>query len=150
MSFIRSQLRSIISRSTFMENLRRGPIDSPATELLEEVPPSLAPQPEPLRQGRARRQQSSRGRKASTKGGDDDGDPDGDNVVITDLNSLPALLTVEETADILRTTTNAIYTMASRAKLPGAVHVGRRLLVRRRELLEALNEGRVPPPKRSR
>lgn len=70
--------------------------------------------------------------------------------VITDLNDLPALLTIHETADILRTSTNAIYTMAARGKLPGAVHVGRRLLVRRAELLRFLTEGRVPPPARSR
>ncbi len=149
MSFIRPQLRSISSRSTFMEDLRRGQSDFSATEFLDEVPPSQAPQPEPVRQSGVRRQQPSRRRKKATTGGEDDGDPDGDTV-IADLNKLPALLTVEETAEILRTTTNAIYTMASRAKLPGAVHVGRRLLVRRRELLEFLNEGRVPPPKRSR
>lgn len=149
MSFIRPQLRSISSRSTFMEDLRRGQSDFSATEFFDEVPAPQAPQPEPVRQSGARRQQPSRRRKTATKGGEDDGDPDSDTV-IADLNKLPALLTVEETAEILRTTTNAIYTMASRAKLPGAVHVGRRLLVRRRELLEFLNEGRVPPPKRSR
>jgi excisionase family DNA binding protein len=91
---------------------------------------------------------------ATNDTGDDDDAADGrvvrTSVTITDLNNLPALLTVEETAAILRTTTNAIYTMASRSRLPGAVHIGRRLLVRRSELLQFLNEGRVPPPARSR
>ena len=78
-----------------------------------------------------------------------DGSQPDDGSVIIDLHNLPALLTVQETAAILRTTTNAIYTMAARAKLPGAVHIGRRLLVRRAELLLFLNEGRVPSPTRS-
>ncbi len=152
MSFIRPQLRSINIRSTFMDDLHRGPGGFSAAVLVDEAPPPQALQREPHRQGRGRRQQSSRRRETRTKASDGD-EPDGDevnSVTISDLNNLPALLTVEETAGILRTTTNAIYTMASRAKLPGAVHVGRRLLVRRRELLDFLNEGRVPPPTRSR
>lgn len=162
MSFIRPQLMAVNSRSTFMEDLHRGEVDYSADVLVEAQPQRA--QREPHQQGRRPRQQPSRPRRTRTKAGDDedpdrdqdpdaDQDPDGDQVsgvTITDLNNLPALLTVEETAGLLRTTTNAIYTMASRGKLPGAVHVGRRLLVRRRELLEFLNEGRVPSPKRSR
>ena len=48
---------------------------------------------------------------------------------------LALLLTVAETAEVLRTSRKAIYDMAARGKLPGAVHVGRRLLVRRADLL---------------
>jgi excisionase family DNA binding protein len=51
------------------------------------------------------------------------------------LARVPLLLTVEETAEILRTSKGAIYDMAERGKLPGAVHIGRRLLVRRADLL---------------
>ena len=51
---------------------------------------------------------------------------------------LPYLLTVDETAALLRTTRKAIYARASRSQLPGAVRDGRRLLVRRDDLLQSL------------
>jgi len=56
--------------------------------------------------------------------------------------ALPLLLTVAEVAEILRTSKKAVYCAADRGSLPGAVRVGRRLLVRRRELLESLGIGR--------
>lgn len=56
--------------------------------------------------------------------------------------SEPLLLTVAETAELLRTTPKAVYHLAERAKLPGAVRVGARLLVRRRDLLASLGLGR--------
>ena len=51
------------------------------------------------------------------------------------FGSLPLLLKVEEVADLLRTSRKAIYDMAERGKLPGAVRIGRRLLVRRTDLV---------------
>ncbi len=56
--------------------------------------------------------------------------------------SAPLLLTVEETAEVLRTSAKGIYDMAARGKLAGAVHIGRRLLVRRSDLLRSLGIGR--------
>ena len=47
----------------------------------------------------------------------------------------PPLMTADEVAELLRTTRRAIYGLAERALIPGAVHVGRRLLFRRDELL---------------
>lgn len=149
MSFIRPQLRPINHLSNFMEELHRPPVDPTAFAPIDTVIPPSAPQRAPDR--REGRQGHRVTRRRSTKAGDDDGDGEEPSTpVITDLNALPALLTVDETAAILRTTSNAIYTMASRGRLPGAIHVGRRLLVRRTEFLLFLNEGRVPSPARSR
>lgn len=50
----------------------------------------------------------------------------------------PVLLTVKEAADILRTTEEAVYDMSRRGKLPGKVNIGRRLLVKKEELLASL------------
>lgn len=60
------------------------------------------------------------------------------------------LLTVKETAAFMRTTPKAIYKRKERGELPGAVKVGRRLLVRRRDLVASLAEGRVASPGGSR
>jgi excisionase family DNA binding protein len=49
-------------------------------------------------------------------------------------DGLPLLLTPEEAATLLRTSRRGIYAMAQSAQLPGAVRIGRRLLVRRDEL----------------
>jgi excisionase family DNA binding protein len=57
------------------------------------------------------------------------------------MRSTPAaveLLTVAEVAELLRTTPNALYVMAAHRKLPGAVTLGRRLLVNRAALVEWL------------
>lgn len=53
---------------------------------------------------------------------------------------LPLLLTIEETADLLRTTRRAIYAMVERRQLPGIVRVRRRVLVRSQELLQWLDD----------
>jgi hypothetical protein len=58
-------------------------------------------------------------------------------------------LTVEEVADLLRTTPGAIRARAARGQVPGLVRDGRRLLVRRDTLLRVL-ERRAPSPGRSR
>ena len=60
---------------------------------------------------------------------------------------LPFLLSVDEAAELLRTTRKAVYAMVERGALPGVVRVGRRLLVRRHDLLRWLDESRAPSPK---
>jgi excisionase family DNA binding protein len=59
------------------------------------------------------------------------------------LEGLPALLTVAEVASVLRTSPKAVYAMAERMQLPGLTRIGRRLLVRRDDLLSWLNERRA-------
>jgi excisionase family DNA binding protein len=54
---------------------------------------------------------------------------------VTEPSGLPAILTAEEAAGLLRTSRRAVYAMAGRGQLPGTVRLGRRLLVRRDELL---------------
>jgi excisionase family DNA binding protein len=54
-------------------------------------------------------------------------------------SELPFLLTVDETADLLRTSRKAIYAMVERDQLPGATRVGRRLLIRSRDLVSWLD-----------
>ena len=53
---------------------------------------------------------------------------------------LPMLLTIDETADLLRTTRRAVYAMVERRQLPGVVRVRRRVLVRSQELLNWLDQ----------
>lgn len=65
---------------------------------------------------------------------------------VTDVGALPFFLTADEAAALLRTTRKAIYARAERGLLPGAVHDGRRILVRRDELLRSLSEGRATSP----
>lgn len=48
------------------------------------------------------------------------------------------LLTLPEVAEFLRTTTAAIHQMISRVSLPGVVRAGRRIVVRRDDLLRYL------------
>jgi len=61
------------------------------------------------------------------------------------LNSdVPFLLTTEEVAALLRTSRKAIYLMVQRAQLPGVTRVGRRVLVRRDELVDFLDHNRTP------
>jgi len=61
----------------------------------------------------------------------------------SDTRSLPMLLTVRETAELLRTSDKAIYAMVERAHLPGVTRVGRRVLVRSAELLRWLDQNRA-------
>ena len=58
----------------------------------------------------------------------------------------PALLTANEVAAVLRTSRKAVYAMAERAQLPGVTRIGRRLLVRRDDLLSWLDERRAASP----
>jgi excisionase family DNA binding protein len=56
------------------------------------------------------------------------------------------LLTASETAALLRTSREAVYAMAERGQLPGVIRIGRRLLVRRDDLLSWLDERRAASP----
>jgi excisionase family DNA binding protein len=60
--------------------------------------------------------------------------------------TLPVLLTVDEAADLLRTTRRAIYAMIARRQLPGVIRVRRRVLLRADDLLDWLNQKRAPSP----
>lgn len=64
--------------------------------------------------------------------------------------SLPLLLTVEETALLLRTTRTAIWAAAARGTIPGVRRVGRRLLFNRDDLVRWLCEKRTPSPEGNR
>ena len=57
---------------------------------------------------------------------------------------LPVLLTVPETAALLRTTVKAVYAMVERRQLPGVVRLGRRVLIRSEVLLNSLSQSRAP------
>jgi excisionase family DNA binding protein len=61
--------------------------------------------------------------------------------------ALPVLLTVNEAADLLRTTRRAIYAMIERQQLPGVIRVRRRVLLRADDLLDWLDQKRAPSPK---
>jgi excisionase family DNA binding protein len=63
---------------------------------------------------------------------------------------LPVLLTVRETAELLRTTRRAVYVMIERRQLPGLTRIGRRVLFRADDLLNWLDQKRAPSPKESR
>ena len=56
---------------------------------------------------------------------------------------LPVLLTVPETASLLRTTVKAVYAMVERSQLPGVVRLGRRVLIRSEVLLNSLDQSRA-------
>jgi excisionase family DNA binding protein len=64
--------------------------------------------------------------------------------------SLPLLLTMTETATLLRTTRKALYAMIERGLLPGVTRIGRRVLVRSEDLLEFLDHNRAPSPQEYR
>ena len=62
-------------------------------------------------------------------------------------SQLPLLLTVDDTAELLRTTRKAIYAMVERSQLPGVTRIGRRLLFRRAAVLDWLDHKSAPSPK---
>lgn len=68
--------------------------------------------------------------------------------MIADPSTLPHLLTVDEVADLLRTTPNAVRIMHSRGKLPGAFRRGTRLLIARDILLRWIRESCTSPTRR--
>ena len=60
----------------------------------------------------------------------------------------PTLLLVSEVAAILRTSPKAVYAMVERGLLPGVVRIGRRVLVRRDDLVHWLSQKSAPSPER--
>ena len=70
----------------------------------------------------------------------------GSAAAVSSLDTLPPLLTVDEVAAVLRTSRKGVYAMAERRQLPGITRIGRRLLVRRDDLLSWLDERRAASP----
>ena len=60
------------------------------------------------------------------------------------IAAVPHLLTAVEVAELLRTSTKAIYAMVERVQLPGIVRVGRRVLIREDALLDWLGQKSTP------
>jgi len=58
----------------------------------------------------------------------------------------PYLMTVDETAVLLRTSRKAIYNMAERGAIDGVVRIGRRMLFRRDGLLDWLRQKSTSSP----
>jgi excisionase family DNA binding protein len=56
-------------------------------------------------------------------------------------------MTVDDTAALLRTTRTAVYAMVARNQIPGVTRLGRRVLFRTQDLLDWLDQNRVPSPK---
>jgi excisionase family DNA binding protein len=69
-----------------------------------------------------------------------------DNLHESRRTTLPVLLTVDDAADLLRTTRRAIYAMIERRQLPGVIRVRRRVLFRADDLLDWLDQKRAPSP----
>jgi excisionase family DNA binding protein len=65
---------------------------------------------------------------------------------VNPLNTLPVLLTVDDVADLLRTTRKAVYVMIERGQLPGVTRLGRRVLLRSDRLLEWLDQNCASSP----
>lgn len=65
---------------------------------------------------------------------------------IGSTGALPMLLTVDEAADLLRTTRRAVYAMVERRQLPGVTRLRRRVLFRADVLLDWLDQKRAPSP----
>ena len=63
------------------------------------------------------------------------------------LSNLPALLTADDAAQLLRTTRKAVYVMIERGQLPGVTRLGRRVLLRSDRLLEWLDQNCASSPK---
>jgi excisionase family DNA binding protein len=57
---------------------------------------------------------------------------------------LPFLVTVGETAALLRTSRKAVYSMIERRQLPGVTRIGRRVLIRTPDLLNWLRQKSTP------
>jgi excisionase family DNA binding protein len=55
-----------------------------------------------------------------------------------------SLLKVGEVAQLLRTSRKAVYSMVERGQLPGIQRIGRRVLVRRSELVRWLDHNCTP------
>lgn len=60
------------------------------------------------------------------------------------VGAMPMLLTVDDAADLLRTTRRAVYAMLERRQLPGVIRIRRRVLIRSADLLDWLDQKRAP------
>lgn len=60
---------------------------------------------------------------------------------IYDESTLPVLLTVDETAALLRVSTKAVYDMVRRKQLPGARKIGGTVRIHRDTLLRFITTG---------
>jgi excisionase family DNA binding protein len=60
--------------------------------------------------------------------------------VALSLSTSSPYLTPDEAADLLRTTKRAVYRLHERGALPGARRFGRRLLVRRADLVRSIEQ----------
>ena len=63
------------------------------------------------------------------------------------MRAIPILMTVQDTATLLRTTRTAVYAMVARRQIPGVTRLGRRVLFRTEDLLDWLDRSRTPSPK---
>ena len=59
-------------------------------------------------------------------------------------DAMPLLLTVDDAADLLRTTRHPIYAMLERRQIPGVIRIRRLILIRSAELLLWLDQKRAP------
>jgi len=57
---------------------------------------------------------------------------------------LPILLTPDEAAAVIRTTRKGIYNLIARGQMPGVTRLGRRVLIRSRDLLDWLDRNCAP------
>jgi excisionase family DNA binding protein len=64
------------------------------------------------------------------------------------VSELPVFLTADDAADLLRTSRKGIYAMVERGFLPGVTRLGRRVLIRRDDLLDWLRQKSAPSPER--
>jgi excisionase family DNA binding protein len=70
-------------------------------------------------------------------------------VIVAREEALPFLLKVDEAAGLLRTSRKGIYALVERGLLPGITRVGRRVLIRRDDLLQWLRQKSTPSPERT-